>query len=138
MTNAHIEAYYQKNLTTHGAGAEGVGWKNAEAQLVRFDQLLKVIYTTGEVSVNDVGCGVGDLSEYLSTTGYQAIYRGYDVLTTMIEEAKRKYTTGPKRQFFRTQDLKQMECADYSLASGIFNLKFEVSEESLRKYILYK
>ncbi len=135
MTNAQIEEYYQKNLATHGAGAEGVGWKNAAAQHVRFDQLIRVIYTTGVSSVNDIGCGVGDLSEYLSTAGYEVAYHGYDVLPQMIEEAKRKYPVRPGRQFDHVRDLNEIGVADYAMASGIFNLKFNVPEERWHKYI---
>lgn len=136
MTNTDIEAYYQKNLSMHGAGAEGVGWKNLEAQQVRFDQLLKVIYSDGEFALNDVGCGVGDLSAYLPKRNFKARYRGYDVLPNMIAEAKRKYPENSARQFYNEVDLSKMEEADYSVASGIFNLKFEVSEHEWKKYIL--
>lgn len=136
MINADIERYYQKNLSTHGASAEGVGWKNAEAQRVRFEQLLKVIYTEGQFSINDVGCGVGDLSAYLTEKKYQFSYKGYDVLESMISEAREKYLENGTRQFFQVDDLAQMQPADYSVASGIFNLKFEVTDEHWKQYIL--
>jgi cyclopropane fatty-acyl-phospholipid synthase-like methyltransferase len=136
MINADIERYYQKNLSAHGASAEGVGWKNADAQRVRFEQLLRIIYTEGLFTINDVGCGVGDLSAYLTDKKYQFGYRGYDVLESMISEARQKYSENDTRQFFQVDDLAQMQPADYSVASGIFNLKFEVTEERWKQYIL--
>jgi SAM-dependent methyltransferase len=124
--------YYRSNLASHGAGAKGVGWKNAEAQQVRFDQLQKVIYTD-EFSVNDAGCGVGDLVSSLRGTNQNLTYRGYDLMPEMIEGAKLKF---PNDQFFLVKSLDEMQVADYSIASGILNLKFDYSESMWRDYIL--
>lgn len=136
MINASIESYYQNNLSAHGAGAQGVGWKNEEAQHVRFEQLLKVIYSKGPFTINDIGCGVGDLSAYISTKKIEYQYVGYDVLDEMVNQAKLKYPENGSRRFEQVNDLAQMKEADYCVASGIFNLKFEVSEESWKEYII--
>ena len=136
MINASIESYYQNNLSAHGAGAQGVGWKNEEAQHVRFEQLLKVIYSKGPFTINDIGCGVGDLSAYISAKKIEYQYVGYDVLDEMVTQAKLKYPENGSRRFEQVNDLAQMKEADYCVASGIFNLKFEVSEESWKEYII--
>jgi SAM-dependent methyltransferase len=135
MITESIESYYKRNLSTHGAGAQGVGWKNEEAQHVRFEQLLKVVYTES-FSINDAGCGVGDLSEYILKKKMQHHYFGYDVLPEMIAKAKVKYPESSTRRFDPVQNLGQMQVADYSVASGILNLKFEVTEQKWKKYIL--
>lgn len=136
MINASIESYYQNNLSAHGAGAQGVGWKNEEAQHVRFEQLLKVIYSKGLFTINDIGCGVGDLSAYISAKKIEYQYVGYDVLDEMVTQAKLKYPENGSRRFEQVNDLAQMKEADYCVASGIFNLKFELSEESWKEYII--
>lgn len=136
MINASIESYYQNNLSAHGAGAQGVGWKNEEAQHVRFEQLLKVIYSKGLFTINDIGCGVGDLSAYISAKKIEYQYVGYDILNEMITQAKLKYPENGSRRFEQVNDLAQMKEADYCVASGIFNLKFELSEESWKEYII--
>jgi SAM-dependent methyltransferase len=136
MINASIESYYQNNLSAHGAGPQGVGWKNEEAQHVRFEQLLKVIYSKGPFTINDIGCGVGDLSAYISAKKIEYQYVGYDVLDEMITQAKLKYPENGSRRFEQVNDLAQMKEADYCVASGIFNLKFEVSEASWKEYII--
>jgi cyclopropane fatty-acyl-phospholipid synthase-like methyltransferase len=123
-------------LSAHGAGAQGVGWKNEEAQHVRFEQLLKVIYSKGPFTINDIGCGVGDLSAYISAKKIEYQYVGYDVLDEMVTQAKLKYPENGSRRFEQVNDLAQMKEADYCVASGIFNLKFEVSEESWKEYII--
>ncbi len=127
-----LNTYYRTNLASHGAGAKGVGWKNEEAQQVRFDQLQKVIYTEN-FSVNDAGCGVGDLVSSLRRVHENVSYRGYDLMPEMIEGAKAKF---PKEPFFLVKALDEMQVADYSMASGILNLKFDYSEREWKEYIL--
>jgi SAM-dependent methyltransferase len=127
-----LNTYYRTNLASHGAGAKGVGWKNEEAQQVRFDQLQKVIYTDN-FSVNDAGCGVGDLVSSLRRAHENVSYRGYDLMPEMIEGAKAKF---PEEPFFLVKALDEMQVADYSMASGILNLKFDYSEREWKEYIL--
>jgi SAM-dependent methyltransferase len=127
-----LNTYYRTNLASHGAGAKGVGWKNEEAQQVRFDQLQKVIYTDN-FSVNDAGCGVGDLASSLKSVHKNVTYRGYDLMPEMIAGAKAKF---PDEQFFLVKALDEMQVADYSMASGILNLKFDYSEVKWKEYIL--
>lgn len=127
-----LNTYYRTNLASHGAGAKGVGWKNEEAQQVRFDQLQKVIYTEN-YSVNDAGCGVGDLVSSLRRAHENVSYRGYDLMPEMIEGAKAKF---PEEQFFLVKTLEEMQVADYSMASGILNLRFDYTEVKWKEYIL--
>jgi hypothetical protein len=54
----------------------------------------------------------------------------------MVTQAKLKYPENGSRRFEQVNDLAQMKEADYCVASGIFNLKFEVSEESWKEYII--
>jgi SAM-dependent methyltransferase len=131
-----IDHYYQGNLSKHGASAQGVGWKNEEAQQIRFDQLLKVIYTQGKFSINDAGCGVGDLSGYLRDRFPETLYFGYDLMAEMIDEAKNKYPENDFQKFFLIDQLSQMGSADYSVASGILNLKFDCAESQWKNYIV--
>jgi SAM-dependent methyltransferase len=133
---SQIEDYYQANLSKHGTGAQGVGWKNEEAQRIRFDQLLKVIYTPEKFSINDVGCGVGDFSAYLKIKFPRNSYFGYDLMAEMIEGAKKKYVENDSCKFFLIDGLSKMHVADYSIASGILNLKFDYSESQWKDYII--
>ncbi|MCX8490243.1 MAG: methyltransferase domain-containing protein [Cyclobacteriaceae bacterium] len=127
-----LNTYYRANLASHGASAKGVGWKNEEAQQVRFEQLQKVIYTDN-FSINDAGCGVGDLVSSLRSVHHNVTYRGYDLMPEMVDGAKTKF---PDEQFFLVKALDEMQVADYSIASGILNLKFDHSELKWKEYIL--
>ncbi len=131
-----LKEYYGKNLSVNGAGAKGVGWKNEEAQRVRFEQLTKAIAGDGPFSVNDLGCGVGDLIALLDERFPHYAYYGYDVLAEMIELATRQYGNRPNASFAVITDASAMQEADYSVASGIFNLRYGTSDEQWLQYIL--
>ncbi|CAN5492886.1 class I SAM-dependent methyltransferase [soil metagenome] len=135
MINPSIKEYYEINLQKHGATAQGVGWKNQEAQEVRFNQLAKVIYTDTPISINDLGCGTGDLFDFLAGKFGPISYRGYDVIPEMITMAKEQHAASGAA-FDLINQSGEMLKADYTIASGIFNLKFDSSGESWKDYIL--
>ena len=135
MINPSIKEYYETNLQKHGATAQGVGWKNQEAQEIRFTQLMKVIYTPPPFSINDLGCGTGDLFSFLSKGTTSFSYHGYDVMPEMIALAREQHNTSDAT-FNVIADSNEMLTSDYTFASGIFNLKFNSSDESWREYII--
>lgn len=131
-----LNKYYQDNLSHHGASAQGVGWKNEEAQQIRFSQLIKVIYSSDRFSVNDAGCGVGDLSTMLNKEFSSFTYTGYDMMADMISQAKKKYPESTRCQFYQVTHLREMNRSDYSMASGILNLKFDCTDMQWKEFIL--
>ncbi len=132
-----LQHFYHKNLVQFGPSAQGVGWKNKEAQAIRFEQLVKVFRKEAqEISVNDLGCGVGDLVSYLEENVPGYIYRGYDVMAEMISLAKEKYKEHEKISFYTISSASDMQKADYTIASGIFNIRFDTNDESWLRYIL--
>jgi SAM-dependent methyltransferase len=134
--NNELQEYYSENLKKHGYNAQGVGWKNELAQKNRFDQLLKII-TTDNFSINDLGCGSADLYSYLKASEYNSFfYNGYDTLIEMYEFAKEKYTNEKNIAFYHIDNAKELQPADYTIASGIFNLKYSESNENWLKYIM--
>jgi SAM-dependent methyltransferase len=131
-----FEKFYQNHLHEHGNSARGVGWKNTEAQLVRFEQLIKVIDRNDKFSVNDLGCGVGDFVHFLDLSKKQYAYSGYDVLNDMIQRAKERFSARQDVKFALIENAMQMQPADFTVASGIFNIRFTENDESWLKYIL--
>jgi hypothetical protein len=70
---------------------------------------------------------------YLANHGYDARYCGYDVSATMLEHARREHEDPPRVEFVdRETDL---EPADYTVASGIFNVRLDVSNENWRAFV---
>ncbi len=85
----------------------------------------------GRFSLNDYGCGYGALATYLAQLGADVEYRGFDVSERMIDEARRLH---PGCAFAtRAADV---EPADYTVASGVFNLRLEVDDDAWRRYVL--
>lgn len=115
-----------------------VGWKSDRAQIIRFAQLIKVIENRADhFSINDLGCGLGDFSEYLADQRLQSFgYTGYDVSDRMIKSAQELYGQNKNRKFLRIDDSTEMELCDYTVASGILNLQFTIAKDEWRRYVL--
>ncbi len=129
--------YYDQHFTEFGIEPKGLGWKNKEAQIVRFEQLEKLFKVKSNFSVNDLGCGLGDLFSFLTDRGFTDFqYRGYDLLDTMVEKALDRFKTEGNATFFKIDHANQLKPADYSIASGIFNLKYETPEYEWLNFIL--
>jgi len=126
--------YYSSLLDKHGASPEGVGWNGQAAQEIRFSQLCHLV-RLDSFSVNDLGCGTGDLANYLRANYKSVDYTGYDVIPKMIATAKARFKESNTR-FKLICSGDAMQEADYTLASGIFNLKFNQTETEWREFIL--
>jgi SAM-dependent methyltransferase len=122
----------------YGSTAQGVNWKNEEAQVLRFIQLLKILENESEsFSINDLGCGYGALAPFMLKAGFQNfVFRGYDLSKDMIEKAKETYRDITQASFYTIQKTQEMEEADYCVASGIFNKKLSLKEFEFLSYIL--
>jgi len=135
-TSEEVVEYYTNRMHTYGATAVGVGWKDEHAQMVRFQQLVKVIGNPEGFTINDVGCGIAALYNYLLTQSYKpATYYGYDVLDSMLEEAARRLPV-PEVKLTKINDAREIATADYSMASGIFNLKYGFSDDEMRSHVI--
>ena len=98
-----LREYYRTRMD-HADTSRKVGWKNDAAQSIRFAQLAKVIdVALGEnISINDLGCGLGDFAGFLSSIGLRDCdYCGYDLLDAMVEGATELYGPTPKRRFVK-------------------------------------
>jgi len=129
-----VGRYYSEKLSIYGATAKGVDWNSPESQELRFDQLLKVCDRTKTFAINDYGCGYGALIEYMNDSGYTFQYRGYDISSRMISKAKTIYEDLEYCEFFT--DESRLTSADYTVASGIFNVKLKTDERVWADYVL--
>jgi SAM-dependent methyltransferase len=127
--------YFEERLSAHGATARGVDWNSETAQEARFLQLAKVLPQDQPFSLLDYGCGYGALGGYLLRQGFlMQQYVGFDVLDSMIEKAGEVYPDRSRFTFtFRFADLAEQ---DFTIASGIFNLKLETSNEAWTEYVV--
>jgi SAM-dependent methyltransferase len=130
-----VEQYYTAKVETHGPTPAGVDWNDEASQRLRFDQLLAVLPDDDRpVSILDMGCGYGALLEEIAHRRQSFSYCGYDISTAMIETARERCRTDRRARF--TDSESELETVDYTLASGIFNVRLESGAESWRRYIL--
>jgi SAM-dependent methyltransferase len=130
-----VERYYSEKLERHGPTPQGVDWNGDQSQIVRFQQLLRVIDDQASVgfSINDYGCGYGALVDQLAERYGEFAYTGYDVSAAMVDEAQRRYEPETRATF--TSNLQDLEPADFTVASGVFNVKLATEPAEWRQYI---
>jgi len=131
---SRMQKHYDEKIQLHGCTATGVGWNSIESQQMRFDQLLKVVDWTLPFSINDFGCGYGALAEYLQRHGFSFRYCGFDVSSEMIGQARKLYENTEGVSFSGSES--ELTAADYTVASGIFNLKSDTPIPDWESYIL--
>lgn len=130
----NVEKYYSKKVTAHGATPRGADWNSATSQRLRFKQLLKICEAEKHFSMNDYGCGYGALAGYMTGKKLSFTYRGFDISEAMIKHARRRYEKRRNCAFFTEENL--LSPADYTAASGIFNVKLDVSSRAWKAYAL--
>ena len=129
-----VQQYYDEKIRTHGPVAQGVDWNSSESQRLRFVQLLRIVDKNSPFTVNDFGCGYGALAEYLEENAYQFRYLGFDISSEMIAKAKNLHAGSTGIDFIDKEQA--LITADYTLASGIFNVKQRTAESDWEKYVL--
>jgi len=127
-----VSLYYARSFSSYGATAKGVDWNGDESQECRFEQLAAMFPHSGEFSVNDLGCGYGAFHRFLLGRYPRHQYHGYDLVPEMISWAQQTYQMSDSR-FDRASRIGGV--ADYSVASGIFNVKGDVPGDEWLEYV---
>jgi SAM-dependent methyltransferase len=128
-----VADYYSAKLAEHGETPRGVDWNGKESQVLRFDQLSKVIDKQDAFSINDLGCGYGALFEYIDARWRAFTYIGCDVSDDMIRAARDRHANSSNATFSVAATPPGM--ADYSIASGIFNVRLRHSNADWEAHV---
>jgi SAM-dependent methyltransferase len=130
-----VRDYYSGTIERHGPTPLGVDWPNAASQYLRFVQLLKICDFERRFSLNDFGCGYGALLEFLAMRHRETeiAYHGIDISPSMVAVARDRWKGNPLATF--TVDSGCGHPADYSLASGVFNVRLGQPVENWEPYI---
>jgi cyclopropane fatty-acyl-phospholipid synthase-like methyltransferase len=117
-----IKQYYDENNIAGSPDYYILGWESEEAQKLRFEQLIGNLGLEGR-TILDVGCGTGNLLEYIGTKFTNFRYTGIDVLPHMIERAEQKKLNGNFicMDLFKNNPYSN-KSFDIIFSSGIFNL----------------
>jgi len=130
-----VADYYSDKVREHGSTPAGVDWNGGESQLLRFEQLSKIILEneSDPFTLADLGCGYGALYDYLSSLYENIDYRGFDLSKEMCVAARNHLENHSKVSI--SQFGKIDKPVDYSIASGVFNVKLNTSEDIWHDYI---
>ena len=128
--------YYSSKLKEHGETPQGVDWNGIESMRLRAEQLLKVIDKSTHFSINDLGCGWGYIYDLLSELGLDFYYHGFDISEEMVSRANERINNNNKMNYSFASGDKLTNVADYTIASGIFNVKNGFDDEVWIQYII--
>jgi SAM-dependent methyltransferase len=130
-----VSAYYSEKVLKNGTTPQGVDWNSLESQEFRFGLLSEMISKRDGISVLDYGCGFGAMYDYLKKQNFKNLkFIGYDISTAMIDAAQKLYGNDLAAEWY--VQLPENYKADYVIASGIFNVKQETSNEDWKDYML--
>jgi SAM-dependent methyltransferase len=129
-----VERYYSEKVTAHGPTAKGVDWNGPESQQLRFAQLLRITTAREPFSINDYGCGYGALVGYLLQEGNRFTYSGFDISAAMLAQARLAHRDAENCVFVDAE--RELSPANYTVASGIFNVKLETEPDDWTTHTL--
>lgn len=130
-----VRSYYLTTFSEHGEAPRGVDWNGRESQMLRFQQLLKVVdEDKAPWSLNDLGCGYGAILDAVRKKKHCHAYIGYDLVDEMLAAARLRWADCTISIDFINGT--EMRPADYSVASGIFNVKGDRKEGDWMEYVL--
>lgn len=132
---ADIAEYYTGKLAAYGASPLGVDWTCEPTQALRFIQLLRICDFSTPFSLNDIGCGYGALLGLLRTRyrRTRVDYAGVDISDAMVQMARQLWQGRQDASFYMGSGSPRV--ADYSIASGIFNVKQSATDKNWEELI---
>jgi SAM-dependent methyltransferase len=132
--------FYDARVTSFGMSPSSVGWKNFAQQKLRFDILTSDI-DLNHKKIMDIGCGFGDLINYLISKGIiLEEYIGVEVSKKMLEIAKKNTIAQRNTKYVNANVFKDpMDITvDIAIMSGLLNLRQSTnsSSEILQSFLL--
>jgi SAM-dependent methyltransferase len=129
-----IKQYFGDKLDNYGATPQGADWNSEDSQIMRFEQLFRVCDPSSNFSIIDYGCGYGALVDFLLRKHCRFTYSGFDILDDMVVKAKEIHKARPYCTF--TSHESELTTADYTVESGIFNIRLEYSYNEWSGYVV--
>ncbi|MEO8535250.1 MAG: class I SAM-dependent methyltransferase [Flavobacterium sp.] len=124
LDNLYIQKFHEDKIEKYGSGnAQSMAWFSEEDQLKRFD-ILAQTGDLNQTSILDIGCGNGDLCQYLSKIFSDFSYHGIDIMPAFLDNAIEKNKDFRNARFYLGDFMQgTLPIADYVLASGSLNYK---------------
>lgn len=133
LTKEYIISFFNKTLQMHGDRHDAVRWSST-GQIMHYQSLLDIGSIDGK-KILDFGCGKGDFYRFLKDRNIDFKYSGFDINERLIALARQKYPDTDFRVFDIDIDILQ-EDFDYIFLCGVFNLKVEGLEETIKNTLI--
>jgi len=130
---SEVASYYSEKLAQYGKTPRGVDWNGEESQVLRFEQLCKIISKPESFSITDLGSGYGAFFDFLENQYQKFSYLGVDVSEEMTRAAIEHYQDNSHARFITSAEPDIV--SDYVMASGIFNVRLDRSDTEWREYL---
>ncbi len=125
---------YENRYSKFGDIPEGFHWRDEETRDLRFFRLIRHLSLQSGDTIYDVGCGTGQLHQFMQDQGLDHTYIGCEIVPEMIAQARKKYPI----QQFESRDIIQ-EPSEYSydhvVASGVFFIRGDCDLETWSTYV---
>lgn len=127
-----IKNEYATKFREHGVSSAAMLMPKGRHEL-RFSVVSEYLKKFPNPTILDYGCGLGFLHNYLEQGGISHRYLGVDIVPEFIESCKNRVSGAARFELIEPNaDLKQH--FDFVYASGVFNLKTEISSEDSLAY----
>jgi 2-polyprenyl-3-methyl-5-hydroxy-6-metoxy-1,4-benzoquinol methylase len=135
-----IKKIYNERAKNLGINPATVGWSSWEQQNLRFKILTRNLEINHQSRILDLGCGLGNLIDYLKLkfpSFKEQNYSGWDVSNELIKIASEKYPNSNFSciNFWESSNLNHEY--DFIFMSGAlnFNIEDECQYESLEQFL---
>jgi len=136
--NKKVARFFDDLTQKHGFGFKSLAYGSLESQLKKFQALIEVGINKESkvVTVLDVGCGFGDLAEFMKKKNIKFKYKGIDISSKIIKIAKEKrpYLDITMADIL---EMKGKKLFDYVLCTGFNCVKtgcnWEVLQEAAKR-----
>jgi len=126
-----VRDHYEQTLFRPGDSGAKVGWKDSDAQRIRFEVIWRILDGYNPKSITDVGCGTGDLLSFLRARGWIGKYSGIDISPKMISAAKDRFRNDEFALFSNSLEIPH---SDFAVASGVFNVSLGADSKAWYAY----
>lgn len=132
---SEVGRFFGEKVASLGPTPAGADFNSEAAQTVRFRQFVRLLDFDAPFSLIDFGCGYGALAAYLLDLGLPLRrYVGFDISPEMIEAARSQMPAGIETEL--TTDIGRIGTADFTIASGIFNVKLSADAAAWSQHIV--
>jgi SAM-dependent methyltransferase len=121
IEKANIVYYHRKRMKEETELVRQLGWNDVASQQKRFEVLCSIADLSRN-TILDIGCGMGDLKEYIDARFEEVVYLGIDHVEEFIDHANHRFGRS-KTAFFKRADFitDRLPEVDYIFASGALN-----------------